>query len=122
MNETVSNLMCELLDCWSMDIEYLSNLLDRNDIKINLRDLKDNHWELNINIIIYDVFTQIAKHFISENEIGIKQVYGIWKHEDVNEYLRSNEIYTIYTNCIDSHLWFHDDDIQESFEYSPYYT
>jgi len=113
-------LLCDLLECWYMDINYLTDLLDDNNIEIDLQDLKANYWELNINWIIYDVITQIAEQFIDENQDKIEKILDLWEFWNLYDYMNSHEIYEIYTNYIDSHLWFKDEAIQELFENSKY--
>ncbi|TAA74135.1 MAG: hypothetical protein CDV28_1389 [Candidatus Electronema aureum] len=38
----------------------------------------------------------------------------------MKEYIAENELYEIYTNYLDSHLWFKDQEIQNLFENSKY--
>ncbi len=118
--ETKTNLLCDLLECGYLDINYLTDLLDNNNIEIDLQDLKSNYWELNINWIIYDVMTQIAERFIDDNQEEIEKILDLWEYWNLYDYMNSHEIYEIYTNYIDSHIWFNDEKIQTLFENSKY--
>ena len=118
--ETKINLLCGLLDCGYLDITFLTDLANNNHIEIDIEDLKANYWELNINCIIYDVITQIAEQFIHDNHDEIEKILDLWEFWNLNTYLYSHDIYEIYTNFMDSHLWFNDEKIQELFENSKY--
>ena len=118
--ETKTSLLCDLLECGSLDINYLTDLLDNNNIEIDLQDLKSNYWELNINWIIYDVMTQIAERFIEDNREAIEKILDLWEYWNLYDFMNSHEIYEIYTNYIDSHIWFNDEKIQTLFKNSKY--
>lgn len=117
--ETKTSLLCDLLECGYSDIDYLVNLLDKNNIEIDLQDLKANYWALNFNWIIYDVMTQIAEKFIEDNQEKIEKILDLWD-STIYDYMNYHEIYEIFTNYIDSHIWFNDEKIQELFEQSEY--
>ena len=118
--ETGTNLLCGLLDCGYLDITFLVDLADSNNIEIDLADMKANYWELNINWIIYDVINTIAEQFIQENRDEIEKILDLWEFWNLDNYLNSNDIYENYTNFMDSHLWFNDEKIQDLFENSKY--
>ena len=118
--ETKTSLLCDLLECGFLDINYLTDLLDDNNIEIDLQDLKSNYWDLNINWIIYDVISQIAERFIEENQDEIEKILDLWEFWNLYDYMSCHEIYEIYTNFMDSHLWFKDEAIQDLFENSKY--
>ena len=113
--ETAESLCSQILECWFLDVKYAIDLANSNNLEIDYEDLKSNYWTVNINTIIYDLIYRIAETFISENEIVIKQILNIW---DLNEYRNNSEMYEIYTNYIDSHLWFKDERIQTLFDQS----
>lgn len=118
--ETKTSLLCGLLDCGYLDINFLIDLADCNHIEIDLDDMKANYWELNINWIIYDVINKIAEKFIEENQEQIEKILDLWEFWNLYDYMSSHEIYEVYTNFIDSHLWFKDEEIQTLFENSKY--
>ena len=119
--ETKTSLLCDLLECGYLDINYLTDLLDNNNIEIDLQDLKANYGELNINWIIYDVIFQIAEKFIQENQEQIEKILDLWEFWNIYDYMSSHDIYEIFTNYIDSHLRFNDEKIQELFDKSEYW-
>lgn len=118
--ESKTSLLSQLLDCWYLDINFLIDLCNNNDIEIDLDDIKSNYWEININIIIYDVIRQIAEKFIDDNREEITKILELWEYWNLDDYMSSNDLYEIFTNYIDSHLWFHDEKIQDLFEKSKY--
>lgn len=118
--ETKTSLLCDLLECGYLDINYLTDLLDNNKIEIDLQDLKSNYWVLNFNWIVYDVINQIAERFIHDNQEEIEKILDLWEYWNIYDYMNSHEIYEVYTNYIDSHLWFKDDKIQDLFDKSEY--
>ena len=120
--ETKTSLLCDLLECGYLDIEYLVDLLDKNHIEIDLQDLKANYWALNLNWIIYDVMNQIAEKFIEDNQEEIEKILDLWEFWNIYDYMSYHEIYEIYTNYIDSHIRFNDERIHELFEKSEYWV
>lgn len=60
---------------------------------------------------------QIAEEFIEKNE---KKICRILEVTNLNRYRAENEMYQIFTNYLDSHLWFYNEKIQEIFENSKY--
>lgn len=79
-------------------------------------DIKFNYGFLDFNLIVYDVFRQIAEKFIAENIEEISKILELKSPLELDEYMYKNDLYEIYTNYIDSHLWFHNEEIQELFE------
>lgn len=118
--ESKTSLLTQLLDCGFLDINFLIDLCNNNDIEIDLEDIKSNYWDININIIIYEVIRQIAEQFIEENRDEISMILELWEYWNLDEYMSSHDLYEIYTNYLDSHLWFHEDKIQDLFEKSKY--
>jgi hypothetical protein len=103
-----------------LDVNFLTNLINENNIDIDLDDIRSNYWELNINVIIYEVIRQIAEQFIQENKDEILEILDLWEFWNLDDYMSSNDIYEIFTNYIDSHLRFNDEKIQALFEKSKY--
>ncbi|MCI5165520.1 MAG: hypothetical protein D3903_05360 [Candidatus Electrothrix sp. GM3_4] len=72
---------------------------------------------MDINKAIDYVIEEIADKFIEENE---KEICRILEVQDLDMYKSENEMYEIFTNFIDSHLMFCNDNIQAIFEKSKY--
>lgn len=120
--KTELSLLCELLECGYLDIKFLVDLIDNNNIENYDYDLQEIiliYW-YNINWIIYNVLQIIANKFIWEHENEIKKILGLLDSHNLEEYQSENELYEIYTNYMDSHLWFINDDIQDMFWNSDY--
>lgn len=56
----------------------------------------------NINIFIYEALTQIAYKFIDSHE-------NLFETENEKDF-------EIFTNCMDSHIWFNSKKVQREFE------
>jgi len=67
--------------------------------------------------LIYVALHQIAEEFIAENQ---EEICSILEITDLDEYVSNNDLYETFTNCMDSHLRFRDEEIQELFEKSKY--
>ena len=107
----MEDLLCTLFKCGWMDLRFLKNLLEKYylDIDIEWEDVIQSPYEFNINYIIYITFESIKDKFMSDME---EELTTICTAEDL-----SSEIdYTIYTNYLDSHLWFNNQSIQDLFE------
>ncbi len=69
-----------------------------------MESVKDNHCHdqaYDFNTIVYEIFYKIATDFIAENQCLFKDY--------------SSE-FQIFTNYLDSHLWFESNNVQERFE------
>ena len=115
--EIWTRLLTNFLNCGYLDIKFLEDLIDNNNIDIDIEDIRSNYWELNINTIIYEVIRQIAEEFIENHKEEICNILDLWNLDD---YISQNYLYEIFTNSIDSHLWFINDQIQELFEKAGY--
>jgi hypothetical protein len=118
--ESKTSLLCQILDCWYLDINFLMDLCDNNEIDIDVDDIKSNYWDININLMIYESIRQIAEKFIEEYREEISIILDLWDYWNLDEYISYHDLYEIYTNYMDSHLWFSNDKIQELFENSKY--
>jgi hypothetical protein len=109
--KNINSITCQLLNCWYLDVEFLDNLLDEYNIDIDIDDIKISYWEVNdINIIIYEAYSQIKEMFLSENQEEIKSLgYNIEDFEAWKDF-------EIYTNYLDSHLWFNNPDIDNIYQ------
>lgn len=117
--ETKTSLLCDLLECGYLDVNYIADLLDNNNINIDLQDLQANYWVLNVNYIIFDIINKIAEKFIEKNQEEIEKILDLWD-STIYDYMSYHEIYEVYTNYIDSHLRFKDEKLQELFDKSEY--
>ncbi len=113
--ESAISLLSQLLECWYSDVTYTLELSNNNKIEIDTQEIKNNYWDLNINLIIYDLIYKIAEEFIRDNQSQIEDILNV---KNLSEYRDNNELYEIFTNYIDSHLWFKNQDIQNLFEQS----
>jgi len=107
MNENVLSVITRnLLGAWYLDLKFLVDLVDKHNIDFDeiMDSIECNFWEdfnVDINTIINEVLCTIASIFITENaELFVEH---------------SNE-FEIFTNCMDSHIYFKDEKIQEKFE------
>lgn len=105
-------LLCDLLQCGSLDLEFLLDLYDANDIDLErnieqARELSNGKIE-DINVLIYQAFDSIAQQFLREQSevlferTGYSEVYP--------------PEYEIYTNYLDSHFWFRSAEVQTLFD------
>ena len=111
--DTKTLLLCDILSCWYLDIDFLVNLADKNEIEIDINYIVSNYWECNINLVIFDILYQIAEKFIEENKDKIIKILWLKNHDELTEYIEQNDIYEIFTNYFDSHLRFKNDEIQD---------
>lgn len=101
-----TRLLCDLLDCGYLDVNFLDNLLDTYNISLDIDDIRANFWKIDINILIYSTFEVVKDMFINDNK---EELETLWI--DIN-----NIDYQIYTNYIDSHLWFNEIEIDNLFQ------
>lgn len=107
MNTMILNdISRNLLGAWYLDLRYLVDLLDENNIDFDdiIESIQFNCWEdvkLEINLIIYEVLTTIANEFISNNS-------KLFEDE--------TDEFEIFTNYMDSHIYFKSDIVHNEFE------
>ena len=101
-----TRLLCDLLDCWSLDINFLDELLNEYEIDLDIDDIKANFWKIDINTLIYSSLESIKDMFIEDNKEEIQNLLFYVYELD----------YQIYTNYIDSHLWFDNQKIDDLFQ------
>jgi hypothetical protein len=118
--ESKTSLLCQILDCGYLDIDFLVDLFDSNDIDIDVEDVRSNYGDINVNILIYETIRQIAENFIDEHRDEIDEILELGENENLNNYMSYHDLYEIYTNFMDSHLRFFNDRIQNLFEKSKY--
>ena len=122
MNEEqfMNNLLCQVLDCWYLDIKKLCEVYILNHIDPDLENIKANYWNYDINTLLYEWIREVVEKFIWEYEEQIKKILNFWEYEDLDDYRSYHELYEIYCNYLDSGLWFKEQKIQDLFEGSDY--
>ena len=107
MNKNILvDLSRNLLWAWYLDVEFLVNLIEEHKLDFDeiYENVEMNFWkefDCNINYFIYEALSQIAYKFIDSN----KELFE-------NE----SDEFEIYTNYIDSHIWFTSEKVQSEFE------
>jgi hypothetical protein len=100
------DILRNLLNAWYLDINYLVDIIQKHDLdfdniyeNIELNFSKES---LNdINYFIYEALNQVANKFLESNEYMLQG---------------KNTDFEIYTNYIDSHIWFYDEYVQSLYE------
>lgn len=101
-----TKLLCDILECVYLDINFLNDLLDTYNIELDIDEIRSNFWKIDVNILIYETFEIIKNQFIEENQEKIEELwFDIYELD-----------YQIYTNYMDSHLWFNDNQIDDLFQ------
>ena len=104
-------LSSQLLSCGYLDIEMLDNLLTTYNLELDIDEIRMNFWGVNnVNILIYEAFTQIKDMFMSENYDEITKLW--FQCDDLEEWAD----FEIYTNYMDSHLWFNHEKLDELYQ------
>ena len=107
MNKNILvDLSRNLMWAWYLDVEFLVNLIEEQELDFDkiYENAKMSSWkefDRNINYFIYEALSQVAYRFIDS-------------HKELFE-LESDE-FEIYTNYMDSHIWFLSEVIQTEFE------
>lgn len=100
-------LIDSLLDCGHLDTDFLLPLIDAYDLDTSelLDDLHDFIGDArpNVNHLIYAAFEQVATQFLTRE---VKRRAARF----------SSTEYTIFTNCLDSHLWVENAELQRWLE------
>lgn len=117
--DSLKSLTCSLLDCGSLDLDFLIDLVEvvnnkkfqikgeeqflfdfqrENILEVAYENIKDYANEVsNINTLIYEVLSSVATR--------VNELYDLE--------LKEGEDYEIFTNCLDSHLSLNDEDFTE---------
>ena len=107
MNEnTLVNLLRVLLKAWYSDVEFLVNLIDEHKLDFDeiYENVEMNFWkeiQFDINYYIYEALSLIAYKFINSNKKLFK---------------KESDEFQIYTNYLDSHIYFTSQRVQYKFE------
>jgi hypothetical protein len=93
------------LDCGWLDAEYLMRLVDANSIDPRdlMEDVREFTTETTVNDLIYAALERVSRQFLDELPSKVRL------NADTLEY-------HIFTNCMDSHLWFDDERINALYE------
>lgn len=107
MNKNILvDLSRNLLWAWYLDVEFLVNLIEEQGLDFDeiYENVEMNFWkefDRNINYFIYEALSQVAYRFIDSH----KELF-----ED------ESDEFEIYTNYMDSHVWFVSEIVQSEFE------
>lgn len=117
-------LLCSLLNCGYLDVNFIIDLIDNNNLEIDFDEIISNwlihdNW-INCNLVIYELIEKIAYDFLNKYEFKIKKYLWLKSKENLIDYIQEKDIFEIYTNYMDSHLWFKNDNIQTLFDKSDY--
>lgn len=105
-NEILLDITTNILDGGYLDLEYLTNTIEEYKLAVDeiVESVEQDFWKeyvTQINYLIYMALTMVAQKFIEENEKLFED--------------KSNE-YEIFTNYLDSHVYFEDEEAQREFE------
>ena len=105
--DILTDISRNLLGAWYLDVKFLIDTIE--EYKLDFDDIYENvemnFWKeftTNINYCIYEALSQIAYKFIDDNS-------------DLFEYENEKE-FEIFTNFMDSHIWFNSEKVQNKFE------
>lgn len=105
-NEILLEITTNILDGGYLDLEYLTNTIEEYKLAVDeiVESVEQDFWKeyvTQINYLIYMALTMVAQKFIDENEKLFEN--------------KSNE-FEIFTNYLDSHVYFEDEEVQREFE------
>lgn len=91
---------------WYLDVKYLVELIEEHNLDVDdiAENIEFNFWKefkADINYFIYEALSQIANKFIESN-------IELFEYE--------SDEFEIYTNYMDSHIWFSSEKVQSEFE------
>lgn len=106
-----NSIISQILECWYLDVEFLDNLIDEFDIDLDIDNIKQEFWIVNLNLLVYKVYDEVKNRFLEEYKQEVEAITGeslenVWDFED----------YEIFTNYLDSHLWFNNEEIENLFQ------
>lgn len=113
--------LIEIFECWILDLQFffwlLQNLED-HDLYLDTQEVLQEYGNFHLNTFISEALYLLAECFLKKYQHKISEMLNIW---DFDRYREENELYETYTNLLDSHLWFHNEKIQNLFENSEFY-
>lgn len=91
---------------WYLDVKYLVELIEEHNLDVDdiAENIEFNFWKefkADINYFIYEALSQIANKFIESN-------IELFEYESAE--------FEIYTNYMDSHIYFISEIVQSEFE------
>lgn len=91
---------------WYLDVKFLVEVVEKYSLDIDTisENIEFNFWKefkADINYFIYEALSQVAYKFIDSN----KELFDTESDE-----------FEIYTNYMDSHIWFTSEIVQSKFE------
>lgn len=104
----MSQLLCSILQCGFLDVRFLESLINEFNLELDYEDIIANYGGHNINFFIYEAYEQVKNLFIEANQSEIISITEKSDPYDLD--------YTIFTNYLDSHLWFNNQEIEELFQ------
>lgn len=96
------------MTCWYLDIQFFENLIDEFNLDLDYEEIIKEFWNSNLNTFIYVAYEQVKDMFIEQNADEIKRITELSDPYEVN--------YTIWTNCLDSSIWFKDQEVETLFQ------
>lgn len=109
--ENIKWIVCQLLSCWYLDLNFLDSLIWAYDIDLDIEEIQMNFWRVdNLNIFIFEAYEEIKDMFLENNK---KDIEALWFNPDDFEAWKD---YEIFTNYLDSHLRFTHEAINNMYE------
>lgn len=109
MNTNIlSDITRNLLGAWYLDVKFLIDTIEEHELDFDdiYENVEMNFWKevsYNINYYINEVLNQIAVKFIASN---------------AKLFEAESDEFEIYTNYMDSHIYFNSETVQSKFERS----
>lgn len=105
-NEILLDITTNILDGGYLDLKYLADTIEEYKLSVDeiVESVEQDFWKeciTQINYLIYVALTMVAQKFIDGNQKLFEE--------------KSNE-YEIFTNYLDSHVYFEDEEVQREFE------
>lgn len=113
--------LIEIFECWILDLQFFFWLLQKledHDLYLDTQKVLQEYGNFHLNVFISEVLYLLAEWFLKKYQHKISEMLNIW---DFDRYREENELYETYTNLLDSHIWFHNEKIQNLFENSEFY-
>lgn len=112
----------DMLECGILDLQFFYGILekiDENDLCLDAKSVMQKYWSMHINVFIAEALYVLAEWFLKKYKYKIEELLNIGDLERYRE--ENDELYEVFINLLDSHLWFHNDKIELLFENSEFY-
>lgn len=103
----MTQLLCSLTGAGFLDIQFFENLINEFSLDLDYENIIQEFWQTNINIFILSAYEEIKNMFINQNSEEIQKII----EKDPNEV-----DYQVFTNYLDSHLCFNNEEVEELFQ------